>query len=136
MGMYTELHYNVQLRKDTPADVIETLRYMVGDYPGQEIDPPNHALFESSRWSHMLQQDSYYFDADTHSTMRWDNIAQRWYLCVRCNLKNYGSEIEHFIDWLDPYVCGQVGKFLGFHRYEESEEPVIIRKVRDGDYND
>lgn len=126
MGMYTELHYNVRLREDVPAEVIETLKYMTSDRKAPHA--MLHPLFETGRWEHMLRCDSYYFAADTHSTLRFDKIANQWFLCIRCNLKNYGDEIEKFIDWIDPYVDVQPGDFLGFSRYETSEDPVIIRK--------
>ena len=126
MGMYTELHYNVELREDTPENVIAVLQHMLGGPEPGAL--PNHPLFEASRWGSMLRSDNYYFAADTHSTLRFDDIGNSYYLCVRCNLKNYCGEIEKFIDWMNPYVDAFEGDFLGFHRYEESEEPVLIRK--------
>lgn len=129
MGMYTELHYNVRLREDTPSNVIGTLQAMVGG-TDQKSAPFDHPLFKSdgSRWGWMLKGDSYYFDADTRSTLRFDDIVGQYYLCVRCNIKNYSREIQNFCDWLDPYVDANTGDFLGFSRYEESEDPDIIRK--------
>lgn len=127
MGMYTELHYNVELRGDTPPEVINTPSAMIH---GSDLDTtPNHALFRSGRWKIMLLSDSYYFAADTHSTLRHDDVSGTYYLCVRCNLKNYDGEIEKFIDWINPWVRATEGDFLGFSRYEETEEPTIIRKA-------
>lgn len=125
MGMYTELHFNVELRTDTPPAVINILRFMVD---GSPVHPktPDHPLFESERWEWMLQSDSYYFNADTASTLRWDDIAQSHFLCLRFNVKNYDGEIEHFLDWIMPYVDAFDGDFLGFSRYEESQEPTLI----------
>jgi len=129
MGMYTELHFNAKLREDTPESVITVLKYMLDFKPGDPQPPlPDHPLFKTDRWLVMLSMDSYYFAADTHSTLRKDEINDDWYLCIRCNLKNYGSEIEKFIDWIDPYVDAFEGDFLGFSRYEESEDPTLIRK--------
>lgn len=124
MGMYTELHYNVELRKDVPAEVLAALRYMLDhDQPKAQCD---HPLFKTDRWPVMLRISSAYFPARTHSEL-FEEYDQ-WHLGVRCNLKNYCGEIEKFIDWMDPYVNAFEGDFLGFHRYEESEDPVIIRK--------
>ena len=125
MGMYTELHYNAELKKDADPSVIAILKYMVGDsedYPTL----PNDELFSSSRWEYMLRCDSYYFAADTHSTLRFDDISDAYYLCVRCNLKNYDSEIEKFIVWIRPYIAHINGDFLGFYRYEEFEQPTLV----------
>jgi hypothetical protein len=126
MGMYTELHYNVELRKDVPAQVLATLRYMLGGYDQPETKC-DHPLFTTDRWAVMLRMSSAYFPARTHSELFERDY--RWYLGVRCNLKNYGGEIELFTEWLDPYVEAFKGDFLGFSRYEESEDPVIIRKL-------
>jgi len=123
MGMYTELHYNAELEKDTPQVVIDTLQRMLGD-DSKEVEQP----FDGVRWEYMLRCDSYYFAADTHSTLRFDDIAQANFLCVRCNLKNYDDEIEKFIQWIDPFVDALPGSFLGFYRYEESETPTLIYK--------
>lgn len=129
MGMYTELHYNVELPKETPQQVLNTLRLMLGEVDHAEL--PDHPLFSTDRWRMMLRCDSYYFSADTHSTLRFDENGDCFYLCIRCNVKNYCQEIEQFIAWLDPYVYAFEGDFLGFHRYEESEDPVLIRKSSD-----
>lgn len=131
MGMYTELHYNAELQRKLPKDVEQILKYMVGDIEGEPKKLPSHPLFGDTRWRYMLQMDSYYFDADTHSTLRWDDIADRYYLCVRCNLKNYDDEIELFIDWIEPYLGEYIeqGDFLGFYRYEEDNEPTLIYRA-------
>lgn len=125
MGMYTELHFNSELKKDVPPEALAILQYMVN---GGDVPPPvtNHPLFlEGSRWRFMLQTDSYYFDADTHSTLRLD-FQGGWYLCIRCNLKNYSNEIQNFLEWVRPYLDKRKGEFLGFYRYEESDEPTLI----------
>lgn len=127
MGMYTEFHFNSMLKKDTPSEVIDVLRYMVRD--GEATEPlwPMHPLFSSdTRWKVMLICDSAYFDSDTHSTLRFDDIAQRWFLCVRCNFKNYDDEIAKFLDWISPYLDKYPGEFLGFYRHEETETPTLI----------
>lgn len=126
MGMYTELHFNSELKKDVPSEVVEILKYMVGDLEEEPSKLPDHDLFKDTRWRFMLRTDSYYFDADTHSTLRYDSIGESYYLCIRTNLKNYDSEIEHFIDWVMPYLNKYDKKFLGFYRYEENEKPTLI----------
>jgi len=130
MGMYTEFHFNAILRKDIPQKIINLLKDMIyHDREYEEINIPLHPLFTNSqRWYGMLTCDSYYFAADTVSTLRFDDIAEQYFLCIRCNLKNYSNEIENFVDWIDPYLSHDSGDFLGFSRYEESEDPEIIRK--------
>ena len=125
MGMYTELHFNSALRRDTPAEIIAILEFMTSG-KGRPPLLPNHPLFQSERWEYMLHSDSYYFDADTVSTLRFDDIAKSYYLCIRCNLKNYDNEIKKFIDWVIPHLDKCEGAFLGFSRYEEMEIPTLI----------
>jgi hypothetical protein len=68
MGMYTEFHFNVELKKNVPINVINTLKYML-DNSLQKPKLPIHPLFSTSRWHFMLKSDSYYFSSDTHSTL-------------------------------------------------------------------
>ena len=127
MGMYTELHFNSELKRTTPASILSILEFMIngGDEPTALL--PDHPLFKSTRWRFMLNMDSYYFDADTISTLRYDDISESFYLCIRTNLKDYDNEIEKFIDWIMPYLNKyETGQFLGFYRYEEDEQPTLI----------
>jgi len=128
MGMYTEFHYNTELKKDIPEHILDILRFMTGDKEGDPTELPDHPFFRTKRWRWLLTQDSYYFSADTHSTLRKDLIACKYVLCIRCNVKNYDDEIEHFINWMYPYIDKYDGDFLGFFRYEENEVPVLIHK--------
>lgn len=127
MGMYTAIHFNSKLNVTKDSDTAKMLKYMLGE---RKTRPrlPDHPLFKTDRWQIMLRCDSYYFDEDTHSTLRWDEISEAYYLCIRSNLKNYDDEIEKFIDWIMPH-CGKYkedGDFLGFYRYEEDETPTPI----------
>lgn len=126
MGMYTEFHFNAKLNKDVPQEVINVLRFMLGELETQP-ELPAHPLFQTERWSFMLKCDSNFFDADTLSTLRFDEFfSGRYYLCIRCNFKNYHDEINKFISWIMPYLDKLPGSFLGFSRYEETEQPTLI----------
>lgn len=125
MGMYTELHFNSRLRENIPLSILQILQYMLGERK-EDIYPINNDLFQSDRWKYMLTSDSYYFDAETHSTLNFDKDMNQWYLCIRCNLKNYCGEIEKFIEWIMPYLDKDEGDFIGFYRYEESQNPTLI----------
>jgi len=61
--MYTELHLNVELKRDVPEAVIAVLRHMVDGNGGDEsaLPLPEHPLFGTERWQYMLRCDSYYF---------------------------------------------------------------------------
>jgi len=125
MGMYTELHFNVELKRDVSGDVLKILDYMLGKIK-EKPDLPDWDLFRTERWDWMFQEDSYYFNADTHSTLRYDEVSESHFLCIRSNVKNYGHEIEKFLDWIHQYLDALPGDFLGFFRYEETEKPTLI----------
>ncbi len=132
--MYTEFHFNSKIKKDTPKEVINTLKYMLDLWEkGEPKEIPDHILFKNpeSSWRVMLQMDSSYFDAETYSTLNYNKFDDHYYLCVRCNLKNYESDIENFINWITPYLDKYEGDFLGFYRYEEFEEPTLIYYTRE-----
>ena len=40
MGMYTELIFGAKLKKDTPNEVIEALKYMLGEIKTKPINFP------------------------------------------------------------------------------------------------
>lgn len=125
MGMYTELHLNCELKKDVSTEALNILQHML-DNAESIGELPDHPLFRTERWNWMLRSDSYYFQADTHSTLRWDDISNQYYLCIRCNLKNYDNEINLFVDWITPYIDAIDGDFLGFQRYENDDDPTLL----------
>lgn len=135
MGDYTEIHFNVELVRDVPVEVTDVLRYMVG-YLDEQPPLPEHPLFGDTRWRRMLRCNSDYFPMSTSSTCFYDDIASRWFLSVRSNFKNYDDEINLFIDWIDPYVDAYPGEFLGFHRFEQDEDPTLIRKSSEDSEDD
>lgn len=123
MGMYTELNIGVSLRSDTPSNVVDILRYMLGD-DIDNVETTDHPLFSTHRWAMMLRCDSYYFDGRTDSSMVRDDVDHEYKLNVRCNFKNYNNEIVLFMDFIHPYL--ETEGFLGYERYEEEADPVLI----------
>ena len=124
MGMYTELVLGVNIKDDTPNEVITVLRHMVyNPNINSVVELPDHPLFATSRWKHMLRSCSYYFSGGSHTELVKDQF-DFWKLSIRCNLKNYDDEINKFWNWIQPYVetKGHVGHF----RYEEDDEPTLM----------
>jgi hypothetical protein len=126
MGMYTELRFAAKLKKDTPKQVIHILTKMADGQKLGGLETPSHPLFGTSRWEGMLVTDSYYFSADTQSTIRYDQTAGAYYLTIQCNLKNYDGEIEKFVEWVMPYVDATEGEHLGHTRYESNDIPDML----------
>lgn len=124
MGMYTELIFGADLKKDTPKNVIEALKYMIGD---TEEKPKDFPLPEG-RCEWLFRGSSYYFGVSKSvSNMWYDDIGKNWVLSTRSNIKNYGGEIEAFLDWIKPYIDGGSGcrDMYAIVIYEEAEAPDI-----------
>ena len=127
MGMYTELVLACELKRDVPQEVLDVLRFMCVWQGGSRQPPehlPDHPLFRMSHWEYVLRSGSFYFPGETNSTLRVFEPTNTWYLTARSNLKNYGSEIEYFLQWLAPY--SETEGFVGYYRYEESPHPSLI----------
>ena len=112
MGMYTELVLAIEVKADTPESVLNDLR----------TSAKSGAIGKFS----FFHRDSYYFRGDSAVTFRYDDIGRAWYLTLRCNLKNYNSEIENFCEWLCNYVYMDGDEFAGYKRYEEDPSPTLI----------
>jgi len=128
MGMYTELRMAVELKEHTPDEIINILNYMVGNHK----DDPKHSeymehdLFKCDRWHFMLRCDSYYFDTETNSTLKFDRITNTYFLNIQCNFKNYENELNLFLDWIVPHIEPTHGKFIGHEMYEEDVIPTLL----------
>jgi hypothetical protein len=120
MGMYTELYLRSGLKMDTPQEVIDLLRMMVAG------DPPDTTPFGGGRCAWMLRCASHYHFPYAQSSMDYADYVNRWYLFVRCDLKNYEGEIEAFLKWIAPHLDACKGDYIGHTRYEEDPLPTHL----------
>lgn len=103
MGMYTELIFGAKLKNSTPQEIIDTLRFMIGD-----IEEPTKLAFDVGR--NPLSGGSYYFAISTSVSKMWfDNITNSWHISTMANIKNYESEIEQFLEWIKPFIADGSG---------------------------
>ena len=124
MGMYTELIFGAELKKDTPNQVIEALKYMIGETKEKPSDFP----LPDGRCEWLFQGGSYYFAINNSVTKMWlDDIDKQWHISTRSNIKNYESEIETFLDWIKPYIDGGSGgrDLYAITIYEEQDTPTL-----------
>jgi hypothetical protein len=117
MGMYTELYVNVGLKEDTPEAIITTLQTICNGYTPEGFP---------SRTGSLFQDCSYYTPRTCVSHLTYDEISKQWSLLGKGDLKNYEDEIEHFFNWITPWVEGWPGDFIGYHRYEEAQKPTLV----------
>jgi hypothetical protein len=123
MGMYTEIFVSTRIVNN--PDVVAVIKYML-NHEGDDIKLPDHPLFSTPRWAHMLRSNSYYFVPRSISIFDYDHISKSWCFISRSDFKNYDNEIELFFDWLKPYVDDSPETMIGYFRYEESNEPTIV----------
>lgn len=119
--MYTELIFGAMLKTDTPKEVIDTLRYMVGN-----IEQPEKLAFNSNR--NPLRGGSHYFGLISGATkMYYNDIAECWVLSSRANIKNYDRDIETFLEWIKPFIDKGSGNrdMYAITIYEEQSDPTV-----------
>lgn len=125
--MYTEIIFGASLKSDTPKQVIDALKYMIGET--KEI--PEDFPFEEGRHYYLFNSASYYFGICEPVCKMWfDEIGKNWILSARSNIKNYCNEIETFIEWIKPFIESGSGKrnMFAVVTYEEQEEPTFYYK--------
>jgi hypothetical protein len=127
MGMYTELIFGAELKTETPEQVINALKYMIGDIENKPEDFP----LPEGRCEWLFQTGSYYFAINESVSRIWfDNISKSWRISTRSNIKNCEGEIEAFLEWIKPYIDRGSGErdMYAIVIYEESDEPTIYYK--------
>lgn len=122
MGFYTQLHLDVELKKDTPQEIITILQDMV----------KGNSLYWENRLNWCFKSSSYYFNNYSHSNIWFDEISSQYKLFVHCDFKNYDNEIEILLEWLKPYI--DTKGMIGYVRYEEDIEPTILYNVREEEW--
>lgn len=144
MGMYTELQFTAEIDYEKHEEIIDILRYMTGDesVKRESLTIPEHELFDTDRWEYMLRTSSYYFPGQPHYVLNEEHELNLVNLSVRTDLKNYGNEIQKFLDWIRPYVLAEDRlrgsdkdaerrMFVGYMRYEAEVDPTIIYFTKD-----
>ena len=124
MGMYTELIFGAELKKDTPDNIIEALGYMLGETREKPKDFP----LPDGRCEWLFCGSSYYFAINNPVNKMWrDHIDNCYHISTRSNIKNYEGEIETFLEWIKPYIESGSGnrEMYAITTYEDSEEPII-----------
>lgn len=120
MGMYTEIFVNVDLKPETPDQVLAVLRAICGsDNQAPLADKPR-------RWALLFNNGSYYTPLTSCANLTFDKIAEHWSLLGKGDIKNYEGEIEEFFSWLMPWINGEEGDFVGYKRYEENAVPTLV----------
>lgn len=118
--MYTEIYINVDLKQDTPNEIIDTLGAICKGV-GVPAEYPD-------RWKMLFGNGSHYTPLTSVANLTYNDIAKQWSLLGKGDIKNYAREIEKFFDWIMPYIEAEPGMFIGYFRYEEHKLPTIVLK--------
>ena len=116
MGMYTEIYVNVDLKPETPEEILSVLRAMCTKE--QPIKP--------HKWQYMFNNGSCYVPQTYCANLTYHPESNIWSLLGKGDIKNYDQEIEQFFAWLMPWIKGDNGDFIGYVRYEENQLPDLI----------
>jgi hypothetical protein len=118
MGMYTEIYVNVDLKKETPYEVICVLKAIC-----EKDFKPKHLNDYPDRWGALFCSGSYYTPNTSCANLTFDNISGQYSLLGKGDIKNYDGEIEAFFTFIKPW-CEE--GFIGYYRYEENREPTLV----------
>jgi hypothetical protein len=110
----------VDLKPETPEEVLAVLRAMCGDENQTPLDG------KPARWRRLFGNGGYYHPLTSCANLTFDKIAGHWSLLGKGDIKNYEGEIEAFFAWLMPWIDGEEGDFIGYHCYEESLTPTLV----------
>lgn len=131
MGMYTEFIFGAELKSDTPEEVIDALRYMIGhDVPKPEKEPYDGAFSYNNP---IGEARSYYFPVHEAVSRMWlykdevDYEGDHWIISTRSNRRGGHGSAEMFIEWIRPYVHmgSGINDMIGISIYEEDLRPTI-----------
>ncbi len=121
MGMYTEFYFRANLKDGPVTDWLE--RQIDGD---EDFDAgfDDHEFFTLPRWSHVFIGGGAVYQESRRPVFRrkgtwliYDNQ-----LVLASSLKDYGGEIDAFIDWITPHLKMPRGEFLGYSLYEDTHD--------------
>jgi len=135
MGYYTEFIFKATLKKDTPENIISLLNRVINErdlghdkvlFDTEDVFKPdlNHEFFKCERW-YML-----FLCTNWDETMQGSLFYKEkdyWILDIHTEFKNYNGEIDHFIDWITPFIVGRKKKqFVGSWQGEQMDSPINI----------
>jgi hypothetical protein len=126
MGMYSELIFGAKLKEDTPDQVINALKYMIGELEEKPSDFP----LPDGRCEWLLRSGSEYFPVNRPESSMWCDsgfFGETYHISTRSNIKNYGFEIDTFLEWIEPYIAGGSGNrgMFAIVIEEDASEPDI-----------
>jgi len=122
MGMYTEFYFRANINDGPVADWLDA--NINGDDDWFRTPFDDHDFFTSDRWSSVLIGGGAVYQESRTPIFRRKQACGPYHhqLVIASSLKNYGDEIESFLEWISPHLDMHVGEFLGYSLYEDSDD--------------
>lgn len=145
MGMYTEFYFRANVNDGPVADWLHDQINGADDWFQTGYD--SHPLFKCDRWSSVFNGGGSVSQESRHPIFRRKSTdgggPYHNRLVLASSLKDYGDEIDQFIDWIGPHLDMHHGDYLGYKLYEDScddadeyrEHPTLYFHKRDAVYN-
>jgi len=122
MGMYTEFYFRANIKDGPVADWLDKQINADDDWFQTGFD--DHEFFTLDRWSSVfIGGGSVSQESRTPIFRRKNRAGGGPYgneLVLASSLKNYGGEVESFIEWITPHLDMHTGDLLGYELYEDS----------------
>lgn len=132
MGDYTKANLILPIKKDADRNTIGIISSLfcgdeLSDLEEKNLIIPEHPFFEKgNRIWFPNSGGSYYFTGTVNSRIRYDDLGTyAMVLHIDTDFKNYGDEIDRFLDWVKPYLDIKGTAFLGYSQYEYSLNPTL-----------
>lgn len=139
MGMYTEFAFRANIKDGPVADWLER-QIIVGDW-FEHGGFDDHEFFKGDRWNAVFRGGGAVYQLSREAIFRRPQTYGPYgnQLVLSSSLKNYGSEVEHFINWITPHLDMHAGDYLGYMLYEDTcddtdlyrEHPTLFFHQRD-----
>lgn len=147
--MHTEFIFGCKLSKDTPKECLDSLDYVINGEEGHsyirwnsktnkiEVDKYERTTLQEDidafieKWDlwNLFKCSSYSFgSANPIGKFYLDGNYDNYHISTRADLKNYGGQIENFIEYIKPYVTQGSGCYhniFAYVQYEEEEFPTL-----------
>ncbi|UXE04562.1 hypothetical protein SEA_AUBS_90 [Mycobacterium phage Aubs] len=125
MGMYTEFYFRANIT-DNPhtaaTPITDWLDRNINGDGGFEEPFDDHPFFSTDRWDRVFIGGGAVYQESRQPIFRRKagEPYQHHQLVISSSLKNYGDEINAFLDWINPHLDMHIGDFLGYSLYEDS----------------
>lgn len=132
MGYYTCKLLCCALKKDTPENVISTIKALVNhdDMPSDSV--LSESDFKIYQYGLGGYVNSYFIP---NQRMEYDEDLG-WRIFVNGESKDYEDEFEKFLEWLKPYICCGIGvdDMYAMTIGEGQNEPTIYKLYEGNQY--